>query len=170
MNARVALLRMAREIQRLRRQLDGANERAAILLDAKNRWADRARVTEAALRRYKVVALRHGAQLTKGTPMKNPITLDLPAELIIGNRMEFRGRMAAAINGGADDLTLDFANTRYVDSSGLGVLYRQAKDFERIHGRRVRIVNLSEDLTILFALTKIDTAFDVVSEPAETRG
>lgn len=44
-------LGLEKENARLRAEVTGADERAKLLLDAKNRWADRARLAEAKLAR-----------------------------------------------------------------------------------------------------------------------
>jgi anti-sigma B factor antagonist len=53
---------------------------------------------------------------------------------------------------------VDFARTRYIDSSGLGVLVAMAKKVKQERGT-LRLHNLDEDLKTLFELTKLDTLF-----------
>ena len=55
---------------------------------------------------------------------------------------------------------IDFTNTGYIDSSGLGALVTMSKQV-REHGGELRIAGLNDDLRALFELTKLDTLFTI---------
>jgi anti-sigma B factor antagonist len=68
------------------------------------------------------------------------------------------------LEGGERKFLIDFSNTGYIDSSGLGVLVSLSKKI-REQGGELRLANLNEDLRTLFELTKLDTLFNI----ADTR-
>ena len=55
---------------------------------------------------------------------------------------------------------IDFSQTGYIDSSGLGVLVSLSKKI-REQGGELRLANLNDDLQTLFELTKLDTLFQI---------
>ncbi len=61
---------------------------------------------------------------------------------------------------------IDFANTGYIDSSGLGVLVSLSKKI-REQGGELRLAALNEDLRTLFELTKLDTLFKIADTRAQ---
>jgi anti-sigma B factor antagonist len=68
------------------------------------------------------------------------------------------------LEGGERKFVIDFTNTGYIDSSGLGVLVSLSKKI-REQGGELRLASLNEDLRTLFELTKLDTLFKI----ADTR-
>ena len=58
---------------------------------------------------------------------------------------------------------VDFANTAYIDSSGLGVLVSLSKKI-REQGGELVLASLNEDLRTLFELTKLDTLFRIADD------
>ena len=61
---------------------------------------------------------------------------------------------------------VDFSQTGYIDSSGLGVLVSLSKKI-REAGGALRLANLNDDLKTLFELTKLDTLFQIASNRDE---
>jgi len=61
---------------------------------------------------------------------------------------------------------VDFDQTGYIDSSGLGVLVSLSKKI-REQGGELRLAGLNEDLRTLFELTKLDTLFKIAGSRAE---
>lgn len=86
--------------------------------------------------------------------------VDVQGQLIVGNRQELKQRVLQELEGGARRFVIDFANTGYIDSSGLGVLVSLSKKI-REHGGELRLSGLNEDLRTLFELTKLDTLFEI---------
>lgn len=92
---------------------------------------------------------------------QNGITvIDVEGQLIVGNRQELKQQVLQELEGGARKFLIDFANTGYIDSSGLGVLVSLSKKI-REQGGELRLANLNDDLRTLFELTKLDTLFQI---------
>jgi anti-sigma B factor antagonist len=92
------------------------------------------------------------------------VIMEIEGQLIVGNRQELKQKMLDELEKGGRKFLIDFANTGYIDSSGLGVLVSLSKKI-REQGGELRLANLNDDLRTLFELTKLDTLFKI----AETR-
>lgn len=92
--------------------------------------------------------------------------VDVQGQLIVGNRQELKQRVLQELENGARKFVIDFANTGYIDSSGLGVLVSLSKKI-REHGGALRLSGLNEDLRTLFELTKLDTLFEISDTRAQ---
>lgn len=90
--------------------------------------------------------------------------VEVEGQLIVGNRQELKQQVLDRLDGGDRKFVIDFANTGYIDSSGLGVLVSLSKKI-REQGGELRLSSLNEDLRTLFELTKLDTLFQI----ADTR-
>jgi anti-sigma B factor antagonist len=88
------------------------------------------------------------------------IIVDVEGQLIVGNRQELKQKVLDEIEKGERKFLIDFAQTGYIDSSGLGVLVSLSKKI-REHGGELRLANLNDDLQTLFELTKLDTLFQI---------
>ena len=86
------------------------------------------------------------------------VTVD--GELTVGNRGGLKETVLARLGDGEDAFLIDFSNTGYIDSSGLGVLVSLSKRI-RESGGRLRIAGLNQDLRTLFELTKLDALFQI---------
>ena len=75
------------------------------------------------------------------------------------------GTRWSALAGGARKFLIDFTNTGYIDSSGLGVLVSLSRKIREVDGD-LRLAGLNEDLRTLFELTKLDTLFTIADTPA----
>src|SRR5205085_4979865 len=96
---------------------------------------------------------------------QNDVTvIDVEGQLIVGNRQELKQKVLEELENGARKFLIDFTNTGYIDSSGLGVLVSLSKKI-REQGGELRLANLNDDLKTLFELTKLDTLFQI----ADTR-
>ncbi len=89
--------------------------------------------------------------------------VEVEGQLIVGNRQELKQRVLEDLEGGARKFVVDFANTGYIDSSGLGVLVSLSKKI-REQGGELRLSSLNEDLRTLFELTKLDTLFRIADD------
>ena len=99
------------------------------------------------------------------TSKENAVAVvDVDGQLIVGNRQELKQKVLDELENGERKFLIDFANTGYIDSSGLGVLVSLSKKI-REQGGELRLSNLNEDLRTLFELTKLDTLFSI----ADTR-
>jgi anti-sigma B factor antagonist len=97
---------------------------------------------------------------------KGVVIIGVDGQLIVGNRHELKQRVLDALAEGERKVLVDFTDTGYIDSSGLGVLVSLAKKM-REEGGELRLAGLNEDLKTLFELTKLDTLFTIVDSPDE---
>lgn len=104
-----------------------------------------------------------GFQVTKSGGVT---VVDVEGQLIVGNRQELKQTVLDELDGGERKFVVDFANTGYIDSSGLGVLVSLSKKI-REQGGELRLANLNEDLRTLFELTKLDTLFRIANSREE---
>ena len=89
--------------------------------------------------------------------------IEVEGQLIVGNRQELKQGVLDQLEGGDLKFVIDFANTGYIDSSGLGVLVSLSKKI-REQGGELRLSSLNEDLRTLFELTKLDTLFRIADD------
>ena len=92
--------------------------------------------------------------------------VDVEGQLIVGNRQELKQKVLEQLENGDRKFVIDFSNTGYIDSSGLGVLVSLSKKI-REQGGELRLANLNEDLRTLFELTKLDTLFKIADSREE---
>jgi anti-anti-sigma factor len=88
------------------------------------------------------------------------VVIGVDGQLIVGNRHELKQKVLDAIEAGERKVLIDFTNTGYIDSSGLGALVSLSKKL-RDAGGDLRLAGLNEDLRTLFELTKLDTLFSI---------
>lgn len=103
------------------------------------------------------------------TVRKDPrgvVVIGVDGQLIVGNRQELKQKVLEALEKGERKVVVDFSNTGYIDSSGLGALVSLSKKI-RDAGGELRLAGLNEDLKTLFELTKLDTLFTIVASPEE---
>ena len=86
------------------------------------------------------------------------VSILIEGHLVVGNRQALKQLVLDLLAQGERHFRVDFARTRYVDSSGLGVLLAMAKRVSE-DGGTLRLANLDADLRTLFELTKLDTLF-----------
>lgn len=92
--------------------------------------------------------------------------VDVEGQLIVGNRQELKQKVLDVLEGGGRKFVIDFHQTGYIDSSGLGVLVSLSKKI-REQGGELRLSGLNEDLRTLFELTKLDTLFRITDSKEE---
>ncbi len=85
--------------------------------------------------------------------------------MIVSNRQELKEVVLNAIEDGTNRVVVDFSNTSYIDSSGLGVLVSISKKI-REAGGDLRLSGMNDDLRMLFELTKLDTLFRIADSQA----
>jgi anti-sigma B factor antagonist len=90
----------------------------------------------------------------------------IDGQLIVSNRQDLKQKMLEELEGGARKLLVDFTQTGYIDSSGLGVLVSLSKKI-REQGGELRLAGLNDDLRTLFELTKLDTLFQITDSPEQ---
>ena len=88
------------------------------------------------------------------------LLVGIEGQLVAGNRQQLREAVSNEIERGARSVIIDFVDTGYVDSAGLGVLVSLSKKIREADAT-LRLVNLNDDLRTLFELTRLDTLFDL---------
>ena len=88
--------------------------------------------------------------------------VDVDGQLIVGNRQELKQKVLDELERGERRFLVDFSQTGYIDSSGLGVLVSLSKKV-RESGGEFRLSSLNDDLRTLFDLTKLDTLFQIAT-------
>ena len=92
---------------------------------------------------------------------RGSVTLvEVEGQLIVGNRQELKQKVLEHLEIGDRKFVIDFSNTGYIDSSGLGVLVSLAKRLKE-YGGELKLSGLSDDLMMLFELTKLVTLFTI---------
>ena len=97
---------------------------------------------------------------------KGVVVIGVDGQLIVGNRHELKQKVVDAIEVGERKVLIDFTNTGYIDSSGLGALVSISKKV-REQGGELKLSGLNEDLRSLFELTKLDTLFAIAETPEQ---
>ena len=92
--------------------------------------------------------------------------IEVEGQLIVGNPQDLKNQVMEQLEGGDLKFVIDFANTGYIDSSGLGVLVSLSKKI-REQGGELRLSSLNDDLRTLFELTKLDTLFKITNNKEE---
>jgi anti-sigma B factor antagonist len=88
------------------------------------------------------------------------VVVEVEGQLIVGNRQELKQKVLDVLEKGEHKFLIDFSQTGYIDSSGLGVLVSLSKKI-REQGGELRLADLNDDLKTLFELTKLDTLFQI---------
>jgi anti-sigma B factor antagonist len=94
------------------------------------------------------------------------VVIGVDGQLIVANRHELKERVTEAVDFGSRKILVDFTQTGYIDSSGLGALVSLAKKL-REAGGELRLAGLNDDLRTLFELTKLDTLFNITATADE---
>ena len=86
------------------------------------------------------------------------VIIGIDGHLVVGNRQALKQLVLDELARGERRFRIDFGRTRYVDSSGLGILVAMSKKVAQERGT-LSLANLGADLKTLFVLTKLDTLF-----------
>ena len=85
-------------------------------------------------------------------------TVQIVEELVADDRPALRRAVLGELADGAHTVRFDFASAGYIDGAGLGLLVSLSR-LAREHTAEVTLANLSDDLRMLFTLTKLDSLF-----------
>ncbi|HZI41392.1 MAG TPA: STAS domain-containing protein [Gemmatimonadaceae bacterium] len=111
------------------------------------------------------------------TKQGDTVVVAVDGQLVAANRQQLREAVASELERGARSFVIDFSETGYIDSAGLGALVSLSKRIREASGS-LRLTNLNEDLRTLFELTRLDTLFALEDKspssqarptPADTR-
>jgi anti-sigma B factor antagonist len=97
------------------------------------------------------------------------IVVGVEGQLVVANRQELKQTVVEELERGERKFLIDFSQTGYIDSSGLGVLVSLLKRIREQNGE-LRLANLNDDLKTLFELTKLDTLFQLGEEGGGAAG
>jgi len=84
------------------------------------------------------------------------VIVGVPVQLVVSNRQELKQHVLDALAHGGRRFLIDFRQTAYVDSAGLGALVSASTNVRQRAGE-LRLANLNDDLRTLFQLTRLDT-------------
>jgi anti-sigma B factor antagonist len=92
------------------------------------------------------------------------VVLDLSGDLVFGDApAALRTQVRDCLREGTTNITLDFANTVHLDSSGIGEMI-SALTAVRREGGRLQLMNLSERIHWLLKIAKLTEIFEILSE------
>ncbi len=93
--------------------------------------------------------------------------LDLSGKITIGEAsVELRNKVRALLEGGKKKILLNLAGVGYVDSSGIGEFVSSFHAVNKEQGE-LKLLNLTQKIQDLLAITKLLTVFDVFESEAE---
>lgn len=84
------------------------------------------------------------------------VVVGVEDQLIVGTRQQLKQKILDELRDGGLKFVIDFSETGYIDSSGLGLLVTLSKKISETGGS-LRLAALNQDLMSLFELTKLDT-------------
>ncbi len=94
------------------------------------------------------------------------LVVDVEGQLVVNNRQEFKQAIIDQIDLGVRTVVVDFTQSAYIDSSGLGALVSLGKRL-RDAGGDLRLSGLNDDLRTLFELTRLDSLFPLYASRAD---
>jgi anti-sigma B factor antagonist len=90
--------------------------------------------------------------------------LDLEGKITIGEgSVSLRNAIRGLVENGKKKILLNLAGVSYVDSSGLGELVSSYSSVTK-DGGQLKLLNLTQKIQDLLAITKLLTVFDVYEE------
>jgi len=93
----------------------------------------------------------------------NELVFHLDEEIDITQAAHLRKVTLQEIEEGHYHLVFDFARTKYIDSTGLGVLIAAQKRVSA-HGYNVKVRHVKGSVKELFELTRLDNVFEFTDE------
>jgi anti-sigma B factor antagonist len=100
--------------------------------------------------------------LTEDRPTSGVHVVAVAGEVDIFTAPELKRAIASAIDGGARAVVVDLTETRFLDSTALGVLIGAVKRLRPLDGRLL-IVNTEPSTAKTFEITGLDQIFTIVS-------
>jgi anti-sigma B factor antagonist len=93
--------------------------------------------------------------------------LDLAGKVTIGEgSVALRGAIRRLLGEGKNKILLNLGSVGYIDSSGIGELVSSFTAVNK-EGGSLRLLNLTQKIQDLLAITKLLTVFDVYDDEAE---
>ena len=94
------------------------------------------------------------------------LVVEVVGQLVVSNRQEFKQLVLDEVEQGALFVVIDFSQSAYIDSSGLGALVSLGKRVRDVGGD-LRLAALNDDLRTLFELTRLDSLFPLFATRAD---
>ena len=91
----------------------------------------------------------------------NSTAITAPAELCSTTSRQWKERVIQNIANPQNEVNIDLSNTRFIDSSGLGVLLSVNKTL-RAQGGILKLLNPSNAVAQLIELTRLHRVFEIV--------
>ena len=82
--------------------------------------------------------------------------------IVASNANSLKDALAGIVQDGAEQLTIDMAEVRSIDSMGLGVLIAAHNSLQK-KGNRLQVINANDDIRKLFQAMRIDQHFEIVA-------
>ena len=101
-------------------------------------------------------------ELTHEDPDDRTRVIVATGEVHVSTANALSTALAAALDTGHTAIVLDLTGVGFIDSTGLSVLLNGLRRVTRARGR-LALVCTSPTVLRLFAITKLDTTFDIVS-------
>jgi len=106
----------------------------------------------------------------KRQPRDSIMVLQISGDIMGGPDFEkFKGEIQSLVDDGFPDIVLDLGRTRYINSTGLGILVSGLHTVRKNEGT-IRIANLSERIDRIFAVTDLSSVFQVYESVDEALG
>ena len=94
--------------------------------------------------------------------------LDMSGKITIGEgSVALRTAIRRLLEEGKKRILLNLAGVSYIDSSGIGELVSSYTAINKEEGGQLKLLNLTQKLQDLLAITKLLTVFDVYESEAE---
>ena len=104
--------------------------------------------------------------LTEDRPASGAHVVAVAGEVDIFTAPELKRAIANVIDSGGRDLVIDLTETRFLDSTALGVLIGAVKRLRPLEGQMV-IVNVEPSTAKTFEITGLDQIFTILATRAE---
>jgi anti-sigma B factor antagonist len=88
-------------------------------------------------------------------------TITAPAELCSATARVWKDRITKDLSAQQNEASIDLSKTRFIDSSGLGVLLSLNKTL-RAQGGALKLLNPSSAVAQLIELTRLHRVFEIV--------
>ncbi|CAN5764327.1 STAS domain-containing protein [soil metagenome] len=96
--------------------------------------------------------------------------LDLSGKITIGEgSVALRGTIRRLLGEGRNKILLNLGSVGYIDSSGIGELVSSFTAVNKENGQ-LKLLNLTQKIQDLLAITKLLTVFDVFEDEGEALG
>lgn len=100
-------------------------------------------------------------QITQEHEGDGPTVVAVSGEIDIFTAPELKAALSAAIESGATEVVVDLSETRFLDSSALGVLIGVVKKLRHVDGH-LTVVNTEPSTARTFEITGLDKIFAIV--------